>query len=70
MNEMEGDTLEVTLIPYTIEKTTLGDKKVGDRVNIETDILGKYVEKMVTHREGGEALDINFLREHGFIKEE
>lgn len=70
VNAIEGDTLQITLIPYTIEKTTLTDKKVGDRVNIETDILGKYVEKMVGQREGEKALDLNFLREHGFIKEE
>ncbi len=70
VNEVEGETVKITLIPYTIEKTTLGDKKAGDRVNLETDILGKYVEKMIGHREEGNGLDLNFLREHGFIMEE
>ncbi len=70
VNEIEGDLIHITLIPYTIEKTTLTDKKVGDRVNIETDILGKYVEKMVGHLGEGKALNLNFLKEHGFIKEE
>jgi len=70
VNETEGDVIQITLIPYTIEKTTLTDKKVGDRVNIETDILGKYVEKMIGYRGGEKGFDLNFLREHGFIKEE
>ncbi len=70
VNETEGDSILITLIPYTIEKTTLTDKKVGDRVNIETDILGKYVEKMIGHGEGEKTLDLNFLRNHGFVKEE
>lgn len=70
INEIQGDTLQITLIPYTIEKTVLGDKKVGDRVNIETDIIGKYVEKIIGRREREKGLDLNFLKEHGFIKEE
>lgn len=71
VNECSEDEIHMTLIPYTLEKTTLTDKKVGDRVNIEADIIGKYVEKMLT---GGSArpvkIDLSFLREHGFIKSE
>jgi riboflavin synthase len=70
VNETEGDIIQITLIPYTIEKTTLADRKVGDPVNIETDILGKYVEKMLGDRGGEKGFDLNFLKEHGFIKEE
>jgi len=40
------DSFTVNVIPYTIKTTTIGKKKIGDRVNLETDILGKYVEKM------------------------
>jgi riboflavin synthase len=59
----------LTLIPYTIEKTTLVDKKVGDQVNVEADILGKYVEKLLGRgdRKSGE-MDLSFLKEHGIIK--
>jgi len=50
----------MTLIPYTLEKTTLMGKKVGDRVNVETDILAKYVEKLMNP--GVKSLDkLNFL---------
>ncbi len=60
----------LTLIPYTLEKTNLMEKKVGDEVNVEADILGKYVEK-VLDRGGGKAkgIDLSFLKEHGFTKE-
>jgi riboflavin synthase len=40
---VEGDRVSVSLIPHTFKMTTLGMKRIGDRVNIETDILGKYV---------------------------
>lgn len=39
----------VALIPHTLEHTTLGSKKVGDRINLETDILAKYIEQAVSH---------------------
>jgi riboflavin synthase len=41
--DVEGDRVSVSLIPYTLGMTTLGLRQRGDRVNIETDILGKYV---------------------------
>jgi len=71
VNEYQGGEIQMTLIPYTIEKTTLMDKEVGDRVNLEADILGKYVEKLLgqTDRKSGE-VDRSFLMEHGFIKGE
>jgi riboflavin synthase len=69
VNECQGGEIQMTLIPYTIEKTTLKGKQVGDRVNVETDILAKYVEKLM--RQGGQKsgqVDLSFLKEHGFIK--
>jgi riboflavin synthase len=69
VNECQGGEIQMTLIPYTIEKTTLMGKKVGDRVNVETDILAKYVEKFMNP--GGQKsgqFDLSFLKEHGFIK--
>ena len=71
VNECREDEIRITLIPYTLEKTTLMDKKVGDRVNMEADLLGKYVEKLLSQRDGrSEGLDLSFLKEHGFIKGE
>jgi len=69
VNEYQEGKIEVTLIPYTIEKTTLRRKRVGDRVNLEGDILGKYVEKFLNRRDKKSGpVDLTFLKEHGFIK--
>lgn len=45
--DVTSDQFSVALIPHTLEVTTLGRRGVGDGVNIETDILGKYLEKML-----------------------
>jgi len=71
VNQCQGEEIQITLIPYTIEKTTLIDKKVGDQVNVEADILGKYVEKMLDRGVGeSKKVDLPFLKEHGFVETE
>jgi riboflavin synthase len=44
---VELERFSVALVPHTLEVTTLGVRRTGDEVNIETDVLGKYVEKML-----------------------
>ncbi|MBI5559672.1 MAG: riboflavin synthase [Deltaproteobacteria bacterium] len=57
----------VALIPHTLETTTISDKKTGSKVNIETDIIGKYVERFLSaYKKGG--ITEGFLEEHGFLK--
>jgi riboflavin synthase len=69
VNDFEQGEIWMTLIPYTIEKTTLKQKRVGDHVNLEADILGKYVEKFLDRGdEKMRRLDLSFLKDHGFIK--
>jgi riboflavin synthase len=46
--DVAADRFSVALIPHTLSKTTLGRKKPGDSVNIETDILAKYVHKYLS----------------------
>ena len=48
--EVEGDAFAVWLIPHTLAVTSLGDRAAGDVVNLEFDLLGKYVEKLLPHR--------------------
>ncbi|HEV7899139.1 MAG TPA: riboflavin synthase [Planosporangium sp.] len=48
-----ADSFEVGLIPTTLKLTTLGCKDVGDPVNLEVDVIAKYVEKLVARRDGG-----------------
>jgi len=51
VNEVDGARFGVNLIPHTIEVTTLGDRKVGDAVNIEVDMIMRYVERLFPERE-------------------
>ncbi|HVF38968.1 MAG TPA: riboflavin synthase [Gemmatimonadaceae bacterium] len=46
VNDVEGDKLQISLVDYTLRHTTLGRLSVGDRVNIETDVIGKYVRRI------------------------
>ncbi len=65
----------VSLIPLTAGVTTLGKRKAGDKVNVECDVMGKYVEKLLETRlaasrpegrEAGSVLTMDFLKENGF----
>lgn len=63
------DSFTVSLIPHTAHETVLGEKKPGDRVNLESDIIGRYVKHLMNRNHGEErqALNLSFLAEHGFI---
>lgn len=47
---VEGDQISIALIPHSARQTTLGRKQPGDRVNLETDIIGKYVQRLLAGR--------------------
>ena len=49
VSDVTDDTFSVSLIPTTLELTTLGHKGVGDAVNLEVDVIAKYVERLLTH---------------------
>jgi riboflavin synthase len=70
--ECQEGEFSVSVIPHTARATTLGQKKAGDRVNLENDMIAKYVEKFVRQRESPEKktskIDAAFLAEHGFRK--
>ena len=66
---VEADRFSVSVIPHTAAVTVLGRKRPGDIVNLETDIIGKYVEKLLrpaedTAPKGG--ISLEFLMENGF----
>ena len=66
---VDDTSFSVSLIPHTAAVTTLGKKRAGDTVNLETDIIGKYVEKLLRpapepERQGG--INWEFLAENGF----
>ncbi len=60
------------MIPHTAQSTTLGRKRAGDRVNLENDIIAKYVEKFLRQKEDPpqqpSRIDVPFLARHGFKK--
>lgn len=61
--DCDATSFSVSLIPHTIEHTNLGSKRAGDVVNLEVDIIAKYVEKL---KEGQRGITLDFLAEHGF----
>ncbi len=72
VNSCTGNRFSVSIIPHTLAVTTLGQLKQGDQVNLEVDIIGKYVEKMLAEQsvdaQPGSRINPAFLAEHGFIK--
>ena len=71
MAKVEEDGFQVSVIPHTGEKTTLLEKVPGDSVNLENDVIGKYVERLLglgkseeEKKESG--ITMEFLQEFGF----
>ncbi|MCD5391089.1 riboflavin synthase [candidate division NPL-UPA2 bacterium] len=62
--EVARDSFTVAVIPYTAKMTTLGRKGAGSLVNLESDLLGKYVDRLMNYKE--RKISRNFLAEHGF----
>ena len=72
-----SDAFEVTLIPHTKDVTTLGTKRDGAKVNLEVDIVARYLETLLKNTEektewskqsSSETLNLNFLAKHGYIE--
>jgi len=77
VNKVGKNHFEIGIIPHTLDKTTLGFKKVGSKVNLETDIMGKYAFRFLSSMMGkdgnpgdsnNEKIDLAFLAKHGFLK--
>ena len=64
--KVNEDTITISLIPHTHEKTVLGSKGKGDIVNIETDLFAKYILKKTESVKKSSSLSIDFLQENGF----
>jgi len=59
---INGNIVEIALIPYTIKNTTLGIKEKSDTLNIETDIIGKYIDRLLTFDGENTEIDTNILK--------
>ncbi|MPM74327.1 Riboflavin synthase [bioreactor metagenome] len=70
---VDDSLLKVSIIPHTKDATTLIRKKVGIEVNLECDVVSKYIEKLISRREEQEekevkkGIDLSFLSENGFL---
>ena len=76
INSCQKDFFDVNIIPHTAKLTTLGFRKIGDPVNIETDMIGKYVERFIGDRTeirgkptetAPSGIDRQFLAKSGFL---
>ncbi|MFZ4520597.1 MAG: riboflavin synthase [Bacteroidales bacterium] len=63
----ESESFTVSLIPYTRDVTTFFQRKSGDIVNIECDIIAKYVEKLQQPQSSGSKIDLDFLAKNNFL---
>jgi riboflavin synthase len=66
VNQCREKDFTITIIPFTLNHTNLGGRKVGDRVNLEADLIGKYVEKFLGLKKG-KGVTEDLLVEHGFM---
>ena len=66
VNEVLAEAFTVNLIPHTLSRTTLGRLRPGEAVNLETDLLGKYVQRLLTFQEG-KSLSLETLARNGFL---
>ncbi|MGI5921733.1 MAG: riboflavin synthase [Syntrophomonadaceae bacterium] len=67
--EVQNNIFTVSLIPHTAQNTTLDTRGPGDLVNLESDIIGRYVEKLIKPKDEGKEndLSIDFLNRYGFL---
>ena len=61
----DGQGFSVSIVNFTMQNTNLGELRAGDTVNLEADIIAKYVEQL--HKKRNETISMDFLQEHGFL---
>jgi len=64
VNDVSATGFEVNIIPHTADMTIIGDYAVGTKVNIEVDLLARYIERLLA--KDGDGLSMEFLKEHGY----
>lgn len=74
VNQVDSDSFSVAIIPHSLMNTTLADCKIGSPVNIETDMIAKYVQRLfpghvkgISEPSGQNKLDLDMLAKHGFL---
>ena len=62
--EIRGDSFSAAIIPHTLKSTTLGERRAGERVNIEVDLIGKWIRRLLEGKREG--ITLEKLKEAGF----
>ncbi|WP_455221931.1 riboflavin synthase [Kaarinaea lacus] len=75
VNAVSGSEFELNIVPHTLQETTMGDYAAGRRVNLEVDIIARYLERLLMgdkaadkSKQAPQSIDEAFLAQHGFIK--
>lgn len=69
VNQIEGSIFDLNIVPHTLQHTTMGEYRAGTRVNLEVDVIARYLEQLLiggTSQEK-EGISLERLREHGFL---
>ncbi len=73
VNEVDGAKFMLTLIPHTLQETIIGTYKVGSKINLEVDLIARYLERLMLGDRAAESvtkqdISMEFLAKHGYIK--
>lgn len=72
VNAVKGAVFELNIVPHTLQETTMAQFKVGTEVNLEVDLIARYLERLILGDKAADAktstISMDMLSEHGFIK--
>ncbi|MDH4047553.1 MAG: riboflavin synthase [Gammaproteobacteria bacterium] len=67
INSVSANTVSLNIIPHTVNSTIIGGYEVGTKVNIEVDLLARYIERLLS-KDDKDGVSMDLLREHGYAK--
>lgn len=68
VNQVEHNQFRLTIIPHTTEKTNMSDWVVGAKMNLEVDVIARYLERLMTAKTKSEGVTMDLLAKSGFLK--
>lgn len=72
INAIDGAVFDLNIVPHTVGETTIGNWKAGSRMNLEVDVLARYLERLLLGNKAAESkatgISMAFLAEHGFLR--
>jgi riboflavin synthase len=71
VNSVEGSVFDLNIVPHTLAETTFDAFRAGSNVNLEVDLIARYLERLLSGdaEAGGQGISMDFLRAHGFARE-